>query len=1109
MKPFRVYIKLKEYQNEKMAESILENNKLKQLISRLNVHLNLTGEDIADVIWLGLKQQEYSAKIPEQETITNGVENPSKEENRKEYDNQPNEPNKSKPPKPDKPEIPISPPSPTNNFDDKIKGKTLPIRHTDPRSLREPLEFVKALRPLMRRVDSGRQTILDEIETVKLIAEQSTGEQRICIPVLKSEPEPWLDLALVIDDNSSMIIWRKLIEELKEILEHYGIFREVRTWGLTKDNDKIIIKAKVGKQQTKNVQIKNLQELIDPTGRCLILIVSDCVAPMWFDGTILSALQHWTKHQPLAILQMLPNTLWLRSGLRVGAAVRLVNRNGGSISEVANSNLRIHELLIWKDFDLENRSKIPVLTLEPEVASNWAGFLVGNYNKINGGFIFPHNSDFTPPPYLPQTQISELNAQERIERFRRISSPLGRKLAGLLMATPLISLPVIRLVQETLLRESGPVHTAEVLLGGILKPLTEITTDINPDGVIFDEVVSGIRNILLEDAPFSDSQFIFHTISDYIEKQIGKSLKECVALLKQPSLEDDGEKGNLEKAYAAISLKVLKEFGGEYAEFAERVKRGENPPENNHKQAFFEQFTGEYICAFKENGIWQEQIENLLISPYLLISPRGEVKFGSHIGDHFTAIQNLTIAEQTLSWTFDGNQSAANITFKENSEDSNFWEEHQTGKLFEGWLEYPNQGRKDFRGRFEVVVLPPLRQCKFKVKTIILIDDSINPQTFNFEVAFIEVNQSPASANNSNNILEKVNEAVFKKVEKHLTDIEKQVLNGALENLTYKQIYHQIRESANYPESEQQLSNNIAKPLWKVLTEIIGEKVTKSNVKSLINKWSASSHLTIDRYSAKATGFIQDLANDTQLEMMLIPGGTFIMGSPPEELEHQEDESPQHSVTVQPFFMGKYQVTQAQWRFVAQLPQVNRDLEQDPSNFKGANRPVESVSWEDAVEFCDRLSQYTGRTYRLPSEAEWEYACRAGTTTPFHFGETITADLANYDGNYTYAQEPKGVYREETTEVGSFGIANNFGLYDMHGNVWEWCQDDWHTNYEAAPTDGSAWLDNKEGDNAKLLRGGSWTYSPEICRSAFRYNYNLDVSSYIGFRVVCGGAART
>jgi formylglycine-generating enzyme required for sulfatase activity len=408
---------------------------------------------------------------------------------------------------------------------------------------------------------------------------------------------------------------------------------------------------------------------------------------------------------------------------------------------------------------------------------------------------------------------------------------------------------------------------------------------------------------------------------------------------------------------------------------------------------------------------------------------------------------------------------------------------------------------------------PKISNKTFKVKTIILIDDSINPQTFDFQVAVIKANQS--SQSNGNNILEQINEAVFNKTEKYLTDIEKQLLNGALENLTYKQIYNQIRESANYPESEQQLSNSIAKPLWKVLTEIIGEKVTKSNVKSLINKWSASSHLTIDHHSAQATGFIQDLANDTQLEMMLIPGDTFIMGSPPEELEHRDRESPQHSVTVQPFFMGKYQVTQAQWRFVAQLPQVNKELDPEPSNFKGDgstsltnNRPVEQVSWKDAVEFCDRLSQYTGRTYRLPSEAEWEYACRAGTKTPFHFGETITTDLANYDGESTYGDGVEGVNRGETTEVGSFGVANNFGLYDMHGNLDEWCLDDWHDNYKDAPTDGSAWFssDDKLSDKSgrAVLRGGSWVNDPRNCRSAARLNFNRD-DHYInvGFRVVC------
>ena len=149
-------------------------------------------------------------------------------------------------------------------------------------------------------------------------------------------------------------------------------------------------------------------------------------------------------------------------------------------------------------------------------------------------------------------------------------------------------------------------------------------------------------------------------------------------------------------------------------------------------------------------------------------------------------------------------------------------------------------------------------------------------------------------------------------------------------------------------------------------------------------------------------------------------------------------------------------------------------------------------------------SQYTGRTYRLPSEAKWEYACRAGTTTPFHFGEKITTDLANYDGESTYGDGVEGVSREETTAVGSFEVANNFGLYDMHGNVWEWCQDNWHSNYEGAPTDGNAWLDNEESSDRKLLRGGSWDNFPHRCRSAYRSNNYLDNLNYnIGFRVVC------
>src|SRR4028118_1996823 len=207
--------------------------------------------------------------------------------------------------------------------------------------------------------------------------------------------------------------------------------------------------------------------------------------------------------------------------------------------------------------------------------------------------------------------------------------------------------------------------------------------------------------------------------------------------------------------------------------------------------------------------------------------------------------------------------------------------------------------------------------------------------------------------------------------------------------------------------------------------------------------------------------------------MVYIPGGTFMMGSP--DSESQRDyysESPQHRVTVPAFFAGKYPITQAQWEAV---------MGNNRSGFKGEKRPVENVSSNQAVEFCKKLSQTTGKIYRLLSEAEWEYACRAGTTTPFHFGETITPNLVNYDGNSPYANAPKGVYRQQATDVGSFP-PNAFGLYDMHGSVSEWCSDRWHENYIRAPTDGSSWETGK--NNYRVSRGGSWYRKEILCRSA-------------------------
>ena len=244
----------------------------------------------------------------------------------------------------------------------------------------------------------------------------------------------------------------------------------------------------------------------------------------------------------------------------------------------------------------------------------------------------------------------------------------------------------------------------------------------------------------------------------------------------------------------------------------------------------------------------------------------------------------------------------------------------------------------------------------------------------------------------------------------------------------------------------------------------------------------------------KVRGYRRTFTNSIGMKFVECKPGEFMMGSPPSEKGHEVEEV-QHKVTLKTGFMlGTYEVTQAEWKAV---------MKTDPSRFKGDTLPVESVSWDEAAAFCQKLSEKEGKRYRLPTEAEWEYACRAGTTTPFHSGATISTDQANYDGNVTYGSGAKGVYREKTTPVGTFP-PNAWGLYDMHGNVWEWCQD-WYAHYppgDAADPKGP--VNPPAADNAsRVLRGGSWSYKREDCRSACRGRNAPEVrTGGIGFRVV-------
>ena len=284
-----------------------------------------------------------------------------------------------------------------------------------------------------------------------------------------------------------------------------------------------------------------------------------------------------------------------------------------------------------------------------------------------------------------------------------------------------------------------------------------------------------------------------------------------------------------------------------------------------------------------------------------------------------------------------------------------------------------------------------------------------------------------------------------------------------------------------------------------------------------------------ERYTAATFTEMPDFGGG--IEMVSIPGGNFTMGSPPDEPERRSGEGPQHHVTLAPFFISAAPITQAQWAGVvtSHRDALKRNLDPSPSFFKGIDLPVEGITWNQAEELCLRLSEITGRSYRLPSEAEWEYACRAGTTGPFHFGPTITPGLANYCGtggavcgesdgvsvasavydgvrydSGVYGQGPAGICRGTTTPPRMFP-PNRFGLYDMHGNVWEYCLDVWTVNYVEVPLDGRANLDGAP-DSFRVLRGGSWSHNPAICRSAYRDKIPPDSPGWqgrIGVRVVC------
>ncbi|MGB3191217.1 MAG: formylglycine-generating enzyme family protein [Limnoraphis sp.] len=760
--------------------------------------------------------------------------------------------------------------------------KVLPFPVPSAPAIRTRLDLARALRPLMRKVPSRILVDVDEEATVTQLAETN-----ICVPVVRSTPERWLDLDLVVESSKTTVLWKRAIAELQHLMEYQGAFRTARTWRLQAEEQTVQLFPRWNERLENRLtqRPRSIRELVDPSGRRLILYVSDCTSALWRQGIIYETLWQWSQTQPVALMQMLPERLWSRTALSNGYIVRL----GGRVAGLPNARLDVEGLPDvdeWDEPEEVSDSRLltlPIITLDAGSFQRWARVLAGVGETQTPGRVF--ELAFVREMADEPVSTPVRTAKQRVELFRATASRTARQLAGLMAAIP-VSLPVIDLLRDEFLPDAQQDHVAEVLLSGLLR-----RCDAEESEVCQYEFFDGVRDLLVDGVPIGKTTAILDRLSEIIAQKAGRTISNFEALL---TILEESENGLGESAlpFASVGLDVLRRLGGDYQELAERYGRRE-----------------------------------------------------------------LSSVVETATQTVD-------FLLEER--------EYEVAK---------------------VVNFPPL-------------------QTFEYEPAIIT------------NILER---------------FEFETATISRENKEW--VIHRPRSSA-----------------W---------------------------------------GYTESLNDEMGLEMVLIPGGTFVMGAPEDELKSLDNERPQHEVTLKPFYMGRYTVTQATWRIVANYPQIERQLNPDPSRFKGDNRPVERVNWYDAIEFCKRLWAKTGREYKLPGEAQWEYACRAGTKTPFHFGQTITTKLANYNGNHTYNGSSQGENREQTTEVGNFP-ANDFGLHDMHGNVFEWCEQYNRSGDEGSPNE----QDSRNID--QVLRGGSWLNASRFCRSACR-SFNAPGKNYIyiGFRVVC------
>ena len=425
--------------------------------------------------------------------------------------------------------------SPTELENADIEGEGTPIAIPDAPALRHKLDLLRALKPLLRKVPSLERTRLNERATAQWIAETD-----VWIPILEAELEPWLDLALVVDATPSMLVWQQTVRELQRLLRQAGMFRDVRLWSLHLNAANVEVRPGYGPDAV-HLSPCSPKELVDPSRRRLIWIVSDCIDTRWQTGVLSSALKVWVNQGPLALVQMLPESMWSRTRLQTVVKAQFHAESLGSPSQMLEVIQRRDR---WRQSS-DPMLQVPVFTLEFDSCWRWSGMVVAQRDNRAAGLLFSEQAQ-------PAWQRPSLTPGERVETFNLFCSPLAGRLARLLSGCPEVTLPLIRVIQDAMVSTSTQIHVAEVLYGGILKPAQPIDPYADPDTIVYIFHDIETQRQLARDAIPEET---FKALSRWIENRLGRSLDEFVAVLENP--QTDPPLAFRTRAFAGIAIETL------------------------------------------------------------------------------------------------------------------------------------------------------------------------------------------------------------------------------------------------------------------------------------------------------------------------------------------------------------------------------------------------------------------------------------------------------------------------------------------------------------------------------------------------------------------------